>query len=110
LAVVPIGPHPDLTKAELVDIFQRGLGDRYQVYESKALMTDLMVKKSGWTGCGVQLQHKDGESHFVTRQNFGNPMYAMFMGSLLSMLVLRKGWQALEQEVVTFIQNEPAFK
>ena len=71
-------------------------------------MTDLMVKKSGWTGCTVKLQ-QDGTS-FVTRQNFGNPMFAMFMGSLLSMLVLRKGWQALEQEVVQFIENEPAFK
>ena len=110
MAVVPIGHHPELTTEQLVAIFQRGLGSKYSVYESHALMTDVMVKKSGWTGCNVKLQQHGDSSDFVTRQNYGNPMYAMFLGSLLSMLILRKGWQALEAELVQFIQNEPAFK
>ena len=110
MAVVAIGHHPEMTTEQLVQIFQRGLGGKYQVYESHALMTDLMVKKSGWTGCTVKLQQHGTSSDFVTRQNYGNPLFAAFLGSLLSMLVLRKGWQALEAEVVQFIENEPAFR
>jgi hypothetical protein len=110
LSVVAIGHHPELTTETLLQIFQRGLGSKYTVFESHALMTDLMVKKSGWTGCAVKLQQHGDRTDFVTRQAYGNPMYAMFLGSLLSLLFLRPGWKALEQEVVEFIQNEPAFR
>jgi hypothetical protein len=110
VSLVAIGHHPEMTTEILVGIFQRGLGDKYTVFESHALMTDLMVKKSGWTGCGVKLQQHGDRSDFVTRQAYGNPMYAAFMGSLLSLLFLRPGWKRLEEEVVAFIENEPAFR
>ena len=110
MSVVAIGHHPEMTTEKLIEVFQRGLGSKYTIYESHVLMTDLMVKKSGWTGCAVKLQQHGDRSDFVTRQAYGNPMYSMFMGSLMSMLFLRSGWQTLEQEVVGFIENEPAFK
>jgi hypothetical protein len=110
VADVVIGHHPELTAARLLDIFEAGLGKKYQVYSSGAMLTDLMVKKSSWIGCGVTLFQDRHKTTLVTRPNFGNPVYAMLLGVLVATLVLRKQWRALEQEVITFIKEQPAFQ
>lgn len=113
MAVATVGHHPELTKEETFEIFQRHFGDKYEVYPEDSRFRDFAVKKSGWAAVGVRLEQKPGETKFVfggfTPSKGAANVQAVSFGALSALLAVFL-WNSLTNEVKTFIQEAPEFK
>lgn len=67
MAKVIIGHHPELTAEGAMKVFKSHFHDKYNVYKTKMPAYDFVVKKSAWSGVGVKLRQKRGQTHFELR-------------------------------------------
>lgn len=110
MAKIVIRHNPSLTKEKLLELFQKRFGGTYEVYETKLLGADLVVKKSGYTGVSVKLVQKS-DTTFIRFGAFAPSAWVRIMlYGLIMYLFVRKSWKALTAEVKQFIETEPAFK
>ena len=96
-----------------MEVFSSHFAGEYEVYKTKLMMRDFVVKKSGWTGVGVKLQQEANATTFVftpLTPSVPLQMLAGFTLGLISYLFLRPGYKALEDEVRLFIENAADFR
>jgi hypothetical protein len=111
MAKVTVGHHPELTLEEAMKVFQRHFTGKYVVYMYKLLgIKRIVVKKSAWLGVIVVLKQKKGKTSFVF--NYFTPsglLRGLFFGLIL-ILILRPRYEAMEDEVKSFLESAVEFK
>lgn len=105
-----IGHHPELTPESVLEIFRNRFGQQYEVYRTKLLGADFVIKKSGWTGVSVKLIQKADR----TMLRFGGfaPSFTvrlLFMGAIPALICYFVTWKKLQNEVREFIETAPEF-
>ncbi len=111
MAVVTVGHHPELTAEEAMKVFQRHFTGKYVVYKAKLLLrSDFIVKKSAWVGVSVRLKQEKSKTSFVFISLVPSALLRGFFSGLIQMLILRKSYQAMENEVKSFIESAEEFK
>ena len=107
---VIIRHNPSLTKDMVLELFQRHFGSRYEVYATKLLGMDLVVKKSGSTGVSLKLVHKADESFFRFGAFAPSLAFRILLYGVIAYFFLRRKWREMEAEIKDYIESEPAFK
>ena len=110
MAKITLRHNPSLTKDKLLELFQKRFGGTYEVYETKLLGADLVVKKSGYTGVAVKLLQKSDSTAIRYGAFAPSAWVRVLLYGLIMYLFVRNGWKALTAEVKEFIETEPAFK
>lgn len=105
MATIDIGTRPDVTVDRAVEDFQRHFAGTYEVYKTKLVLRDFVVKKSGAVGVGVRLKQDEGGTSFVFTGFMPNVIMRAAFGAI-GFLIARGGMRALEREVGDFIQSE----
>jgi len=107
---VVIRHNPSLGKDKVLELFERHFGDRYQVYATKLVGMDLVVKKSGSTGVSLKLVQKSDET-FVRFGAFApSPAFRLLLYGVIPYFILRRRWREMEAEIKSYIESEPAFR
>ena len=66
MASVTIRHHPKLTVADVIDVFQRHFGDKYEIVPTpRHRLIDFIVKRSAWTGIAVRLKQHRNKTRLV---------------------------------------------
>lgn len=98
----------EMSKADLLEVFQQGLGSRYEVYETALIGADLVVKKSAWSGVSVKLVQKPDRT--IIRYGAMAPSAAvrvLFMGLIPILILWLTSWKAMTKEIEAFVKSEP---
>jgi hypothetical protein len=97
-----------LTSETVQDICARAFAGRYEVYPTRLIGADFVIKKSDWTGVSVKVKpHAEG-----TKLVFNSLAPAFwvrfFMMGLIPLLILYFGpWSELRKEVEAFFSSTP---
>lgn len=113
MAKIRVAHHPELTIEREIEVFKRHFGMKYQVYginpTGRSRGRDLIVKKSRWTAVGVKLKQRQGETSFEFTAFTPSSLFGGIIGILISYLIMRPSWKAMEKEVAHFIRNAADF-
>jgi len=104
MAEIVVAHRPDLTVERAVEVFRSHFGETYEVYNTSIWGRDFVVKKNGRTAVGIRLKQQDKTS-FIFTAFTPSFLFKMMFSGLLSYLILRPGWKAIEGEVAHFIRN-----
>jgi hypothetical protein len=118
MASVTISHHPELTAEDVVAIFQKQFGDKYEIIPTpRAPHYDLIVKRSAWTGICVLLKQGRSKTRLVFK---GNPpsawarmvvLLSIFPSVLLAILFWHLFvWKGITDEVRAFIETAEEFR
>ena len=113
MAVVAVGHHPELTAEKAMEIFRKHFTGKYEVYMTRVVGVDFIVKKSACVGVSVRLKQEASKTSFVF--NYFTPsallrvLFAGF-GGLIGVLILRLSLKKVENEVRSFIEGAAEFK
>lgn len=107
---ITIRPNPSLTKDRVLELFQARFQGTHEVYATKLLGADLVVKQSGSTGVSVKLVQKGNETFFRIGAFAPSIWVRLLLYGLVMYLVVRKKWKTLTDEVEAYIKSEPAFR
>ncbi len=106
-AMLPPSPH--ITPDSLVNELKQVWGPRgFDAYKTALLGADVVLKKSGWTGIAIKINH----SPQGTTLRF-NPFAPSFLVRLLAMglipllIAYYNSWQPLLQEFMAYLQQSP---
>jgi hypothetical protein len=105
---VTLAHQPSLTKQALAEILAKGFLGRCEVYPTKLLGTDIVVKQSAWTGASVTLK-QSGRATSVAVGSLA-PSAASRVAIVLFMpwlLLYFTTWRRLRDEVCDFLRNAP---
>jgi len=119
VASVTIAHHPELTAEDLVAIFQKQFGGKYEIIPTpRQPLFDLIVRRSAWTGIFVHLKQTRDKTKLVF---WGNPpsawarlivVFSVFASFLLFGLVFWQllVWKEMTDEVRAFIETADQFR
>jgi hypothetical protein len=103
---------PDLTPETLLPVLQQGFAaGRYQVYPTKLLGADLVIKKSAWTGIALKIKHTDQNT--VLRYGPFSPsagVRMLMMGLIPLLIIYGKSWKPMMTEFREFLDRTPQFQ
>lgn len=91
-------------------IFQKHFTGKYEVYMTKLLGTDFVVKKSAWVGVAVKLKQKAAKTSFVFNYLIPSALIRVLFAGLITVLILRSSLKTMENEVRSFIEGAAEFK
>lgn len=102
---------PEMSKQKVLEIFKNHFNGTYEVYESRLIGTDFVVKKSAWTGVSVRLVQKKDKTMLV----FGAfapsaAVRVLFMGLIPIIICYATVWRKIQNEVKEFIETAPDFQ
>jgi hypothetical protein len=101
---------PSLTKDKVLELLQGYFGGRYEVYATKLLGMDLVIKKSGSTGISLKLVQKSEETYFRFGAFAPSPAFRLLLYGVIPYFFLRRRWREMEAEIKSYIESDPAFK
>ncbi|MBN2532421.1 MAG: hypothetical protein JXB88_05990 [Spirochaetales bacterium] len=105
-----ISHKPELSKERLFEIFQNHFSGKYEVYESRLLGTDFVVKKSAWTGVSVRLiQKKDKTMIYYSAFAPSAAVRIFFMGLIPMLICYATVWKEIQNEIKEFIESAQEF-
>ena len=107
---VVIRHNPSLTKDKVLELFRGHFGGRYEVYATRLLGMDLVVKKSGSTGVSLKLVQKSDETFFRFGAFAPSAAFRLLFYGVIPYFVMRRKWRAMEAEIKAYIESEPAFR
>jgi hypothetical protein len=112
MAKVSISHRPDMTPEELLTIFERGFGDKYEVTPTPNMQVklfnikwDFFLKESGWRGVRVALNQESEDTKIVFAGSAPSPLAnaAIMLTLAPPILFLYNG---MMNEVRSFIAKE----
>ncbi len=111
MAVVTIKHHPELTAEAAMTVFQKGFAGKYEVYKwnRPGGAKDFVVKKSNLIGVAVKLKHEKDKTGFTFVDFIPSMLMTLLIAGVLYSLFSRSSYQAMMNEVKTFIENAPEF-
>jgi len=110
MAVVHVKHHPEVTAEKAMEIFKKGFAGKYEVYMAKSGMRDFSIKKSSMIGVAVKLKQEKDKTTFIYTDIIPSMLMALLFASVWYTLLNRSKYQAMVNEVKTFIENAPQFK
>lgn len=113
MAVVTIGHHPELTAEAAISVFQKGFAGEYEVYKWNRLGRGQSLRgreEQPHRGCS-QAEAGQGEDrlHLCLHHTLGADDIPGCR-TVVRALFARSSYQAMVNEVKTFIENAPEFK
>ena len=115
MAKIAIGHHPELTAEDVISIFERHFGDKYEIVPTpRQPTTDLVVKRSAWTGVAVHLKQERNKTKLIF-YGFAPSFWArvlvvssvFLIGGLVWYLFV---WKGITDEVRAFIETAEEFR
>lgn len=104
-------PNPNLTKSELLAIFEEGFQGRYRVYASNLPAVDVAVRKSGLIGIALRLKQTAEGTQLTYNWLVPSPILRVLCGGgLLALLLFGGAMRRLEKEIGEFIETSPALR
>ena len=119
MAKVTIGHHPKLTGKDVVSIFETHFADKYEIVPTpRQLTSDLIVKRSAWTGVAVHLKQERNKTKLIFYGCAGSPwarvlalFSIVFSGFLIGVLIWYLFvWKGITDEVRAFIETAEEFR
>jgi len=104
MAEIVVAHRPDLTVERAAEVFRSHFGETYEVYNTSIWGRDFVVKKNGRTAVGIRLKQQD-ETSFIFTPFTPSFLFNFMFSGILSYLLLRPGWKAMEKEVAQFIRS-----
>ena len=102
-------PSPHITPDTLLQDLQQAWGPRgYEVYKTALIGADLVLKKSGWTGIAIKIQH--GPQGTTLRFNPFAPsvLVRLFaMGVIPLLIAYFNSWKPLLVEFRAYLEQSP---
>ena len=108
MAAVQIAHRPELTVKEAMEVFTRHFGSKYRMDWGGG--REFVMRKTAWTGVRVALEQRRDTTRFVVGGVMPSVFLSLVFGGLIGLLFLRRGWKAMEQEALDFIQNAAEFR
>ena len=115
MATITIGHHPELTGKDVVSIFETHFADKYEIVPTpRQLTSDLIVKRSAWTGVAVHLKQERNKTKLIF-YGFAPSLWArvlvvpsfFLLGVLIWYLFV---WKGITDEVRAFIETAEEFR
>lgn len=110
MAVIHVKQHPELTAEKAMEIFKKGFAGKYEVYKAASGLRDFTIKKSSLIGVAVKLKREKDKTTFVYTDTIPSALMGFLFASVWYALLNRSKYQAMVNEVKTFIENAPEFK
>jgi hypothetical protein len=112
MAVVHIKQHPEITAEKAMEIFKKGFAGKYEVYKwnRPGSVRDFVVKKSNLIAVAVKLKQEKDRTSFTYIDFIPSALMTFLFAGLWYALFSRSKYQAMLNEVKTFIENAPEFK
>jgi hypothetical protein len=110
MAVIHVKHHPDLTAEKAMEIFKKGFAGKYEVYMAQSGLRDFTIKKSSMIGVAVKLKQEKDKTTFIYTDTIPSALMGLLFASVWYTLLNRSKYQAMVNEVKTFIENAPEFK
>ncbi|MDQ1267110.1 MAG: hypothetical protein QG635_2264 [Bacteroidota bacterium] len=111
MAKVELKYKPMLTTESLMNIFQKHFNNVYEIYESKLIGIDFVIKKSDFTGISIKLKQKDGRT-IVQYGPLAPAFWVRFtFYGIIPLLILYLGpWKKMQNEIKGFLETTPELK
>lgn len=103
---VQVRHNPALTKEGLKDIFEKQFQGKYEVYMTKVIDRDFVVKKSGMAGVFLKLKQKDDGTVIVYNRNAPSAIWRGLLGIYPYLFAGRD----VERDVKAFIETSKELK
>jgi len=110
MAVIHIKHHPELTAEKAMGIFKKGFAGKYEVYKVQSRLRDFTIKKNSLIGVAVKLKQEKDKTTFIYFNTIPSLLMELLFASIWYALLNRSKYQAMVNEVKTFIENAPEFK
>jgi hypothetical protein len=111
MAKAIISHKPELTKERVYEIFKEQFSGTYDVYQTRLLGADFVVKKSAWTGISVRLiQKKNKTMIYYAAFAPSAAVRILFMGLIPMLICYATVWKNIQNEMKEFIESSPEFK
>jgi hypothetical protein len=102
---------PTLTPDRAMGIFSAHFSQKYELYMTKLIGADFVLKKSGWSGVSFKILQRPGQT--IIRFGTFSPsafVRILQLGLIPVLILYFVSWKKLEKEVKDFILNAPEFK
>ena len=106
IAKIDIKHVPQVTKDSLMESFHEHFKGKYEVYMTKVIDRDFVVKKSGMSGVFLKLKQKDGKTQVVYNRNAPSALFRGLLGIIMLLFVGRD----VMQDVKTYLETMRYFK
>ena len=102
----------DLTVHDVIEVFKKHLGGKYEIEEAYVPTRDFVVKRSGWTGVWVRMILLEDSVSFVFAPFMPSMKLQMVfaIGGLIAWQFLRRSWTEIENDVKTLLEQASEFK
>ena len=106
---VILPPSPDLTvDAVLQELTQFTQAKSYDIYKTALIGSDLVVKRSGWTGIAVKIKHSARDTVILFNPFAPSALVRVLAMGLIPILVLYfTSWKEVLGEFKTFVGQSP---
>ncbi len=102
-------PRPDLTvDTVLQDLSEFAKAKSYEAYKTALIGSDLVVKRSGWTGIALKIKHSAKDTVILFNPFAPSAFVRLLAMGLIPILVLYfTSWKELLGEFKTFASQSP---
>ncbi len=100
-----------LTSDQASAKFREHFGQTYEIYDTKLIGADFILKKSGWTGIAFKVINKKDRA--ILRYNAMAPSFLvrfLFFGLITWVILYFVSWKPMQEEMASFIAECPEFK
>lgn len=105
MPTVRIKHNPGLTAEKVMEIFNKEFTGKYEVYMTKLLLRDFVIKKSAWTGIAVRVKQKDTFTELVFNGFMPGTAARLFFGGIVVLVLYFGAWKNMQNEIKEFIER-----
>ena len=101
----------DISVDAAIEALNGEFGGRYEIYPTKLLGADLIIKKTGWTGVSVRFMKKKDKT--LVRYAAMSPSAGVRMlglGLIPILILWATTWKKMQAEIGAFIEQSPVFR
>ena len=112
MARVSIRHNPDLTAERAQEVFENHFRGKYKVYPTARLVVgNFIVEKNAVLAIFVTLEQKEGQTSFKFFHQYPTVWMRLLLAILfpISLAIALTAGKQLENEIRSFIENEPEF-
>ena len=111
MAVADIGHHPELTAEAAMEIFKEGFAGKYEVskWTRPGGVRDFVIIKNSLIGVAVKLKQGKDKTSFVYADTIPSMLMTLLLAGVWYVLINRSSYDAMMNDVKTFIENAPEF-
>lgn len=102
-------PTPDLTVDSLFEELIKDFSPKsYQVYKTSLIGSDIVIKKSGWTGVFIKLKQKADSTTILFNIYAPSAMVRVLFMGVIPVLILHNGkWKEMNSEFSDWASKSP---